>query len=77
MTEIVNRVAKAMMDRFQLIAGPQLKADSVYWQEMAKFAIAAMREPTEAMQIAGQVDPSPVSTDAVWRAMIDAALARS
>lgn len=49
MTEMIERVATAMMARFQFIAGPTLKADPVYWQEMAKFAIAAMRDPTPQM----------------------------
>jgi len=44
---------------------------------MARAAIDAMREPTEAMVNAGYdvgYSPDPLPTDEVWRAMIDAAL---
>lgn len=49
MSEMVDRVAKAMMDQFQIIAGPQVKPDQNYWKVMAKLAIETMREPTNSM----------------------------
>ena len=47
------------------------------YDEIARAAIEAMREPTEAMIDAGYAvgySPDPLPTDLVWRAMIDAAL---
>jgi len=47
------------------------------WRELARAAIAALREPTEAMVEAGlnHIDPCRASDLAqAWRAMIDAAL---
>ncbi len=81
MSEFLDRIAKA-------IAGPE-------WHELpapvrevrrheARAAIAAMREPTTDMDIAGWgkatrdiEDGAPGAIRAVWQAMIDAALRES
>ena len=81
--EMVERIAQAMLDK--LIADDEPLA---YWamparscfdgyfdlKKLAKVAIAAMREPTQAMENAGNdYDCTPLAVD-VWRDMIDAAL---
>lgn len=61
-----------------------------HWKEYmhaAEFAIEAMREPTQRMRLAGIAEwsrPDPTAEhestlvfNAVWRAMVDAALSRS
>jgi hypothetical protein len=80
MSELVERVARAMSERraSRLYRIPDALDD-------ARVAIAAMREPTEAMQVAGATEDVCVAHTAehrgrcltpthVWRAMIDAAL---
>lgn len=78
MSEMVERVARAIAET---------RAYGVGWEErLARAAIAAMREPTEAMQVAEGIDTLGCKArlgeylddwDAagVWQAMIDAALA--
>ena len=83
MNEMVERVAQAIQDK--LIADDEPLA---YWtmparscfpgyldlKKLAEAAIAAMREPTQAMENAGNdYDCTPLAVD-VWRDMIDAAL---
>ena len=70
MSEMVERVAKALAREYDrdpetdnVGLGTQLST------AMARAAIAAMREPTEAMLYAGWQEDS-----SIWRAMIDAAL---
>lgn len=85
MTEIVERVARAMVADESGPEGSRLF--DIHWQEFgeaytksARVAIEAMREPTEAMQTAGNAveDPRPATSgpDAVWiwREMVSAAL---
>lgn len=78
MNEIVNRIAMA-------ICGASQHED---WHEMARAAIEAMREPTQAMIDAVYEDCKGRScifnhdvggedVEAFWRAMISAALERS
>ena len=73
MSEMVERVARAIISSASSYAG--YEANSDYWDSLARAAIEAMREPTEAMVNAAPdlrgVDFYP--TD-VWRAMIEAAL---
>ncbi len=75
MSEMIERVAKAISECH---SGRDWRGMSEYgkdwWREEARAAIEAMREPTEAMETAGQVDPLPISTNASWKAMIDEAL---
>jgi hypothetical protein len=78
MSEIVERVARAMHAKHFEFAVPDDGGHPglFYFREMAKTAIEAMREPTEAM-LDGTNYPNTTwdSGDAdVWRAMIDAAL---
>ena len=67
MSEMIERVARAIAE--QMFDYPD--GDKSFHNE-ARAAIAAMREPTEAMQIAA------IHTDGqcivMWQAMIDAAL---
>lgn len=49
-------------------------ANNFFYAECARAAIAAMREPTEAMLEAGGDPYLDVPVSAIWRAMIDAAL---
>jgi hypothetical protein len=44
------------------------------FEPQARAAIAAMREPTEAMIKAGTAHGGQTNTDVIWQAMIDAAL---
>jgi hypothetical protein len=88
MSEMVERVAKAMAARRFLYAG--IEVDQIvinddnervpYWTlyaEVARAAIEAMREPTEAMIEAGQEEDlgRTESVGMIYTAMIDAALA--
>jgi hypothetical protein len=79
MSEAVERVARTISDAMSCD-----DAAALYWgydeyperfREVARAAIAAMREPTEAMLEAGPADPY-MDKD-VWARMIDAALAPS
>lgn len=88
MGEIIERVATAIADRTILVS--KITADDGYQrihvlksdaEAVALAALAAMREPTEAMLKAVPVPwggqgvhvPEPTSAE-VWRAMIDAAI---
>jgi hypothetical protein len=70
-----ERVARAIAESHY----PDKCVESM-WQHMMPDAIAAieaMREPTEAMVNAGYdvgYSPDPLPCDAVWKAMIDAAI---
>jgi hypothetical protein len=88
MSEMIERVARAMMEQDALGAtadGPGIhRGGWRAYEGMARAAIAAEREPTEAMVTGGEVAmfewrPKPESwtldmTREAWRAMIDAAL---
>ncbi len=77
MSEMVIRVAKAMLGAFHEHAGPEEGMDA-----MARAAIAALREPTEAMVKFGDAVRGNHAadykggngTENVFRAMIDEAL---
>lgn len=83
MSEITERVARALFKMFRSVP-PQGEAWRDYLED-AKTVIEAMREPTEAMVLAGYDTGSPGFCDEpgengtpaeVWDAMIDAALAQ-
>lgn len=68
---MVDRVARALVER-------GVEYDDQTLERMARAAIAAMREPTEAMIEAGQAEEwtgKREAVESVWGAMIDAALA--
>jgi len=68
MSEITDRVAKAIMDKLPI----GFMAE--YQQEIARAAIAAMREPTAEMVSAGELSPFDCSSEVTWKAMVDEAL---
>jgi hypothetical protein len=75
MSEIVERVARAMLPAFAHIPDPEYRLTiASCW---ARAAIEAMRKPTPEMNSAGNLMDSRIryvnATD-VWHAMIDAAL---
>lgn len=67
MSEMVERVARVLSERHSV----DLAMGAIVWEDMARAAIEAMREPTEAMERKG--DESDLSIF-VWQAMIDEAL---
>lgn len=86
MGEMVERVAKRMCRRFNtdgiLPSGTsdnlsrwvddQVEAEWQDWVDDARAAIAEMREPTEAMYVAGGMVEGEAPD--IWQAMIDEAL---
>lgn len=75
MNEMIERVAKAISQASMTSPdGPYHICEDGYLH-LARAAIEAMREPTEAMTLEGQVDPFPISAEEAWTAMVDAALA--
>lgn len=76
MSEMVERVADALAGK------SRIETTRTYWLTMARAAIAAMREPTEAMSSVqyyadfGEkgLQLSPDDQSGIWRAMIDEAL---
>jgi hypothetical protein len=79
MSEMVERVARAIIAGFDEITEPEERASV---RKLARAAIEAMREPTEGMvnlllrNMSENEDNPNISYDAieVWRAMIDEAL---
>jgi hypothetical protein len=67
-SEMVERVAAAIIAGFDEITEPEEREDAL---KLARAAIAAMREPTEAMLIAGQNRNARLDA---YRDMIDEAL---
>lgn len=75
MRQIVDRMAKAMADRFQKIAGPAVGADMQYWREMARASLAAMRDPDESVTTALARGAGCIHDPAMgWNNAIDEAL---
>ena len=65
----IERVARALLVADRSAITPD------YYQRMARAAIEAMREPTEAMLDAGvNFRERNARTEQIWQAMIDAAL---
>lgn len=87
MSEIIERVARAMADKFEDHFGGEVALSDHLSQKMARAAIEAMREPTEEMKDLGANGvpdrPCPYSglpteeahAAEIWGIMIDAALA--
>lgn len=75
MSEMVERVAKAMHDRRQMDIAPRGNWEDLHfsnrapWVKLARAAIEAMWEPTEEMYIEFSGDDR-----AVWQTMVDASL---
>jgi len=66
---MIERVARALLVADRSAITPD------YYQRMARAAIEAMREPTEAMLDAGvNFRERNARTEQIWQAMIDAAL---
>lgn len=87
MSEMIERVANALYEdqcrkhSDSRDAKAQFYKDGVY-HDAARIAIAAMREPTEAMVTAALTADGTnmmlaIGYDEAWRAMIDAALAET
>jgi len=72
MTDMIERVARAIrfFDDWPTLSET---AKAIY-REQARFAIEAMREPTEAMEKAGNAPWRDADAEMCWRLMIDAAL---
>lgn len=70
MSEMIERVAEAIMGA---VFNKAMDADPRS-RMMARAAIEAMHEPTEAMAIAGKENNFGYYPNEAWRAMIDAAL---
>lgn len=83
MRQMVDRIARVIYLSFYAPRAPQIVFDDCpgfvqdEWRNIARAAIAEMREPTDEMVQAGIVeDPACVEIDAqrMWQAMIDEAL---
>ena len=90
MSEMVERVARAMFARENRARDGwtwEREIENVdlrtYWLDSARAAIAALREPTEAMLMAAREDSGAYTSNAeqdcepyleAWQEMIDAAL---
>lgn len=86
MSEMVERVAPATFaacngpEGFGDHMDPRYEANSELFEAMARAAIEAMRQPTDAMLVAAIADSDEYGfgsyeAGSCWRAMIDAALA--
>jgi hypothetical protein len=84
MTEMVERVARAILKEAAMLNSPEIQDDltdgfrlnvsRVWAKRYARAAIEAMREPTEAMLVEVAEPGDMLRTASVWQAMIDAAL---
>lgn len=73
MTEMIERVANAMMAEWRTHAPASMSPNEIYWQNMARIAIETMREPTAEMVKAAREEEY---YDGTYESMIDAALSR-
>ena len=71
MSEMIERVAHAIRVEF---TGMFKEDQAPAYERLARAAIEALREPTEEMLIASEVDLNDFDVAAVWSVMIDAAL---
>ena len=75
MSDMVEWVAKAMLNEASELDGDNYTWETPYWQmhysALARAAIKAMREPTDEMFLAGRAE---AGTNNKWRTMIDEAL---
>ena len=69
-SDMVRKVAGALKSKLMEI---RFRTDEVSYEEIARAAIEAMREPTEAMCRAGE-QPHALAASTIYRLMIDAAL---
>jgi hypothetical protein len=81
-TEAVERVARALWDAAGDLRDPERWDETSErfrddYRRRARAAIAALREPTEAMILAGVHHDNMGDMAGRWRAMIDAALWRT
>ena len=77
MSEMIELAAKAAHAKAYETRGNNGVPLSPDWREVVRAAITAMRNPTEAMADAGElnhVDGSRIDAISVWQSMIDAAL---
>ncbi|WP_454627007.1 hypothetical protein [Bradyrhizobium cenepequi] len=78
MSEIIERVARSIYEKRNGAGckpwSIQTKAHKGPYLDDARAAIEAMREPTEAMRLAGELAPFDCSAEETWTAMIGAAL---
>ena len=75
MREMIARVARAIEWSRTSFYERGGKGCGPIAEFQARAAIEAMREPTDEMTTAGARQPITGPIDAIWRAMIDAALA--
>lgn len=83
MSEMIENVAKAIHDEVEGVTGPNDDSGGGHYMRAARAAIAAMREPTQAMLDAAIPryqehnrgdDPYASEMADYWTTMIDAAL---
>lgn len=83
MSEMVERVARAMRERYAKHNGDkglvpfEAAGSREAWMECARAAIEAMREPTEAMVVAMDEHAGTIAPQYAYEAAIDAALTTS
>lgn len=70
---MIERVASAIARSARAVGGGYVSGDEFPWEDAARAAIAAMREPTEAMVAEARRNNHPRDEE-TWRTMIDAAL---
>jgi hypothetical protein len=70
MSEMINRVAKALHESFDFMRKDD---DCIACKKLARIAIEAMKEPTEAIINAGAYD-SYMTLEQRWRNMIKVAI---
>lgn len=73
MSEIVQRIAFATCSSIPCICRNRMGFDGMPCLKRGRDALEAMREPTEAMIVAGSWGPM-TAPDRVWQRMVDAAL---
>lgn len=76
MSEMIERVTKAIETALQQHGDADIRAGLVFLDisKVARAAIEAMREPTDAMDEEGAIFSDCNAATPTWQAMIDAAL---
>jgi hypothetical protein len=74
MTDMIDRVAKAMFVASGGNPENYMCLNPDIWHQPARAAIVAMREPTRKMVSAAYDDTNAMDQSWAWQAMIDAAL---
>jgi hypothetical protein len=79
--KLVEKVARAMYETNQFVRGWDHPKTAAMWHEIyrrkAIAALKAMREPTEAMVVAGVHHDNMGDMAGRWQAMIDAAISEA